>query len=96
MLKGGSLLLSSVVVPLGIKLAEYSGKFAYGIHPNPGGRSLLYEQADVYYLKDLRAKLTSFGVIPLAAAATDANAEEAAAQVPDVTDTSAVQSDESS
>ena len=80
---------------LGIKLVEYSGKFAYGIHPNPGGRSLLYEQADVYYLKDLRAKLTSFGAIPLAAAATDATAEEAAAQVPDVTDTSAAQSDES-
>ncbi len=80
---------------LGIKLVEYSGKFAYGIHPNPGARSLLYEQADVYYLKDLRAKLTSSGAIPLAAAATDAMAEEAAAQVPDVTDTSGAQSGES-
>ena len=71
---------------LGIKLVEYSGKFAYGIHPNPGGHSLLYEQADVYYLKELRAKLIDAKAVPLAAAATDAAAEEAAANLPDVSD----------
>lgn len=66
---------------LGIKMVEYAGKFEYGIHPSPGGRSLLYEQADVYYLRDLRDAVTKAGAIPVAAKSDDA--ESAAAQVPD-------------
>ena len=67
---------------LGIKMLEYAGKFEHGIHPRPGSRSLLYEQADVYYLRDLKAVVTGVqGVIPLAAKSADA--EAAAAQVPD-------------
>lgn len=75
---------------LGIKMFEYAGKFEHGIHPNPGGRSLLYEQADVYYLRDLRAAVTNAGAIPLAAKSDDA--EVAAAQVPDAGDVTQVES----
>ncbi len=69
---------------LGIKMVEYAGKFEYGIHPNPGGHSLLYEQADVYYLRDLKATITKEAIIPLAA--KSAAAEAAADQVPDAED----------
>ena len=41
---------------LGIKLYEYSGKFAHGIYPNRP-RSLLYEKADVYYVAAVRERL---------------------------------------
>ncbi len=76
---------------LGIKMVEYAGKFEHGIHPRPGGISLMYEQADVNYLRDLRKTLTDAGAIPKAAISDDA--EEAAAQVPDTTEVAVVQQD---
>ncbi|MEC7566449.1 MAG: cytochrome c oxidase subunit 3 [Planctomycetota bacterium] len=71
---------------LGIKMYEYSGKFGHGIHPQPSGRSLLYEQADIYYLARLRAQVTGYkqgGIIPLAGAKAAASASEQASQVKD-------------
>lgn len=41
---------------LGIKLYEYSGKFAHGIYPRRP-RSLLHEKADLYYVAAVRARL---------------------------------------
>src|SRR5688572_22481946 len=41
---------------LGIKLYEYSGKFAHGIYPRHP-RSLLHEKADLYYVAAVRARL---------------------------------------
>jgi cytochrome c oxidase subunit 3 len=71
---------------LGIKMYEYSGKFAHGIHPQPGGRSLLHEQSDVYYLarlKDQIAEYSNGAVLPLAGSKAEDSATEQANKVPD-------------
>ncbi|MFT5522877.1 MAG: cytochrome c oxidase subunit 3 [Pirellulaceae bacterium] len=41
---------------LGVKMYEYSGKFAHGIYPAKP-RSLLYDKADLYYASDVRQNL---------------------------------------
>lgn len=43
---------------LGIKLYEYSGKFAHGIYPKHP-RSLLHEKADLYYVAAVRNRLAT-------------------------------------
>jgi cytochrome c oxidase subunit III len=43
---------------LGIKMYEYSGKFAHGIYPR-APRSMIYEKADLYYVAAVRDKLNT-------------------------------------
>lgn len=43
---------------LGVKMVEYNSKFSHGIYP-AAPRSLLHEKADIYYVQDVRMKLTS-------------------------------------
>ena len=71
---------------LGIKMYEYSSKFAHGIHPQPGARSLLHEQSDVYYLARLKDQIAEYSkgvVLPLAGSKAEDSATEQAEKVPD-------------
>ncbi len=51
-----TLILGSVF--LGVKMVEYNSKFSHGIYP-AAPRSLLHEKADIYYVQDVRMKLTA-------------------------------------
>jgi cytochrome c oxidase subunit 3 len=51
-----TLILGSVF--LGVKMVEYNSKFSHGIYP-AAPRSLLHEKANIYYVQDVRMKLSA-------------------------------------